>query len=380
MTWPVIILDGPCLNQTLSSICFDQFGRATNQEYHVCSNWSQGWVWALAHGHAQALFVRSGTMFTDWWAWHELVDTYPHQGIIAHIIFKSGEAVRLDDQCWFVNLSRFNAQDLQPQQLTLPLPIRSQQDIHDDYTPLWIKPGPESQQIHAKEFGQGLIAKQFSLGLPVVNWNQRSRQLKYFLYNSVVDLDMHKTYIDIAEGQLWILNNEPVSLAGLPRLVAPGSGLWWMLNIIYPATQHLQIVDISRTQIAFCQELWNTWNGIDYGTFVWNFVQAHNVQHCELDDPSLSQLQRLKLKSSKHFVGYVNEKFAGLAPADFATSWMHARTTKTVAFVNQDLIDWMLNNTTHDYDYVWCSNILNYKWTLLHHSPDDFKNFLSNLP
>ena len=29
MTWPVIVLNGPALNQTLSGIKFDKFGAAT---------------------------------------------------------------------------------------------------------------------------------------------------------------------------------------------------------------------------------------------------------------------------------------------------------------------------------------------------------------
>ena len=91
MSWPVIILDGPLRNQTLSGIQFDKHGATTKQEVFVCDNWTDGILWAKQHGHKSALFVKSGTMFTDWHQWKKLVDAYPHYGLIAHLILQANQ-------------------------------------------------------------------------------------------------------------------------------------------------------------------------------------------------------------------------------------------------------------------------------------------------
>jgi hypothetical protein len=69
MTWPIIVKRGPDLNQTLSGIQFDKFGNTTHQAIHICDNWVDGFLWAKEKQYAQALFVNSGTVVTDWQAY-----------------------------------------------------------------------------------------------------------------------------------------------------------------------------------------------------------------------------------------------------------------------------------------------------------------------
>jgi len=375
MSWPVIILDGPLRNQTLSGIQFDKHGAPTKQEVFICNNWADGFVWAKQHGHGSALFVKSGTMFTDWHQWKTLVDAYPHCGLIAHVIWHPGKQVCLDDQCWFMKFDKFDADDFTINKVSHYAPIRSDQNLHDDYTPLWIKPGDAVTEYIVTAFGQGLIAKQLQSNRAVVNWNNTARDLKFFLYDGVVDLTKFQDYKSIAENQLWIFNNEPITVVGQPQLVSPGSGLSWMLNVINDATQRLQIVDISRVQLDFCQQLWTTWDGIDYGNFVWNFIAQNKVKHYEVDNPTLTPLKRLQLKKQSTLVEYVNSRFAKYAGEHFISEWQHAQKTKVVEFCNDNLIDWVLKNDIGSYDNIWCSNILSYKWTMLHTTVDKYNSF-----
>ena len=111
MTWPVVILNGPELNQTLAGIKFDRFGTQTQQEIFVCETWQQGFAWAQNHGHAQALFVKSGTIILDWNQWKDLLDNYPHKGLIAHLIWHPGQSLRMDDQCRFMNIDQILLED-----------------------------------------------------------------------------------------------------------------------------------------------------------------------------------------------------------------------------------------------------------------------------
>jgi hypothetical protein len=40
----------------------------------------------------------------------------------------------LDDQCWFMNINKFEVDDFTVTKVNHPLPIRSDQNLHDDYT------------------------------------------------------------------------------------------------------------------------------------------------------------------------------------------------------------------------------------------------------
>ena len=176
-----------------------------------------------------------------------------------------------------------------------------------------------------------------------------------------------------------MFNNEPVVLVKKEKLVTPGSGLSWMLNIVELSTKSVQIVDISNYQIKFCQELWNSWNGENYGQFVWNFIQQNKIEHYQLDNPGLTQLDYLKLKNKSRFVEYVNNTFDRLVNDGFKLLWKQAKLFKTVTFIHGDLVKWVIDNDTTDFDNVWYSNILNYKWTLLHTTKDECIRFQAKI-
>ena len=379
MSWPVVILRGPNLNQTLATVQFDKLGTRTNQLIFVCNNWMDGFVWAKSNGHTQTLFIKSGTIIKDWDQWKELVDTYPHKGLIAHLIWHPGHAVYINDQCWFMDVDQFDLDDFICDTVTHPSPIRSEQNLHDDYTPLWIKAGDHTVTHPVTNFGQGLIAKQLQKNRAIVNWGQAARDLKLFLYSNPLDLDIFSDYKHIAEEQLWIFNNESIDVVKKQKLLSPGSGLYWILNIAHPATQEIQIVDISKTQITFCKSLWETWDGTDYGNFVWDFIKKHNLIHYELDEPNMRPLDRLKLKSKSRFVDYVNSKFKSMVDPTFVDVWNQAKHNKVVNFCNDNLITWVLDNDTDKYDSIWCSNILDYKWTLLHTTVEEYNNFQAKI-
>lgn len=374
MSWPVVILNGPDLNQTLSGIQFDKFGASTGQQIFICSDWVAGFTWARDNNFTRALFVKSGTMFKDWLKWKDLVNNYPHKGLIAHVIWYPGQNLYIDDQCWFMNIQEFDLDDFVCTTVTYPKPQRSNQNLHDDYTPLWVTPGETLTSHPVTEFGQGLIARQLKNNCSVVNWNNLARDIKFFLYKKL-DLEIFQDYKNIAENQLWVLNNEPINTVKKKTLLAPGSGLFWILNIVQSETQHIQIVDISKIQIKFGQALWNTWGGVDYGTFVWEFICQNKLAHYELDNANLTPLERLKFKNKKTFIEYVNDRFNTIVGPSFESVWTQAKRNKTVDFCNDNLITWALNSNIDKYDDIWCSNILNYKWTLLHTTVEEYENF-----
>ena len=321
------------------------------------------------------MFVDSGTVFIDWPEWKKLVDKYPHRGLIGHIIWRPGTHPYLDQQCWFMDIKKFKFNNRL--YVNYPKPIRSDRNIHDDYTPLWIKPGNEMVSHEVDNFGQELIADQFSYGLPVMNWNNESRQLKVFIYRDT-DVDaIFRQYVDLAESQLWILNNEPIKIMNTESLVCPGSGLFWILNIVSSKCRDIKIVDISETQTKFCKELWEHWDGTNYGEFTYEFIKKHHVKHYQLDRTDFTELEILKFKSSSKLIPYINDKFSQLVAEipNFSDAWNQAKIQKTVSIFRGNLVDWVLEKNS-DYDNLWISNILDYKWTLLHTNFDQSQKFL----
>lgn len=376
--WAVIIKRGDNLNITLSTIYFDKWGSGTKQEVIIVDDWVNGSNIAVQKGYKSALFVDSGTIFVDWPTWKSFLNNYPHKGLIAHIIQYPGKNPHLHPQCWFMNLN-LSLDDVND--LVYPTPLRSDENLHDDYTPLWLKPGSGINKHTATEFGQSLIAQQLSKSLPVVNWNNHARDLKKFIYDKV-DFAIFQDYINLAENQLWVFNNESILIVDKEKIVCPGSGLFWVLNIISPHTKCLQIVDISNIQVKFCRDLWEHWSGLDYGSFVVDFINRNNLKHYELDVANMSEIERLKLKSNSRLKEYVNNKFQsiinyfGFDQDKFQLNWNEAKTTKTLKIEKNNLVDWIVDkNSQNHYDYIWGSNVDKYKWTMLHNSENKIKQF-----
>lgn len=371
----VIVRRGPDLNATIGSILYDRFGQKTRQHVIECDTWVEGFRSAKINGYTNALFVDSGTVFVDWKQWLGLLENYPHQGLIGHIIWHPGQCPFLHEQCWYLDLDLFDETCLTDRVDSIPAADRSKKDLHDDYTPLYIKPGSGTPVMcKEKMFGQGLIAHQLARGLPVANWNNQMRDIKHYLYPQDQQtrqrwLDSQQSYMDLAQNQLWILNNEPINILNYETLLMPGAGLYWMINIIQPNVNKIHIVDISNRQIDFVQHLWNHWDGEKYGSFVAEYVKNNQLVNFEIDRADLSAIERLKLKSPARLETYVNERFDEILQSmeitEFAERWQHARLEKTIVCHRANLVDWVLDNDITDISAAWLSNILDYKWTKL---------------
>lgn len=368
-TYAIVIRKGKNFNLTLAGILFDKFGTKIEHDIVVCEDWITGFQTVKNKQYQCALFVDSGTVITDWNKFAELLANYPHQGLVAHLIWHQDKNLRLDQQCWYMELDSFELDDLLPSRVQHPMPLRSQKNIHDDYTPLWVRPDPSTEvEYEVDGFGQGLIAKQLASLRSIVNWNHTFRDFKFFCYaDQQLDmLDKFKDYIKLSENQFWVLNNEPIVPVNQTKLLMPGSGLAWVLNMIQPVVSQIQIVDISSTQIEFCHKLWHEWNGSDYGSFCWHFIKHKQLVNYELDRANLSPIQRLKLNSKSAFVDYVNRYFDSVMPADFPEQWNSARNSKQLFLTQDNIVTWTLQNDIEQYDAIWLSNILDYKWTMLH--------------
>jgi hypothetical protein len=359
-----VILDGTYKNLSLASIRFEKFGSLTKYPIIECTSWVEGFLKAQDYSHI--VFLSSGTVFTDIEKFINMLNNYPHQGLIGHITDNGNFS--LHPQCFLLETKLFTVDDFNVADYDVSV-IRSDKNIHHDYTPLWLRPGTEIKHYNGRDFGERLIAAQLSRGYIVVNWNNSIRQFKQYLYTSEqadAYIQSQQDYFDLAENQLWVLNNETIEAAPKHKhLVCPASGLFWMLNLINTKIESIDLVDISRPQLQLAKELLDKWDGVDYGTFVYDFIKRNQIVHYNLENPNLSKQERVLLLKRSVFVNRVNTIFAQHMPEDFSIRWQKDK-TKQIKFYNQDIIDF-LKTASGEFD-IWLSNILNYKYTMLKHS------------
>jgi len=384
----VIIKNGKLVNQTLSTVKFDRYGTPTNINLVICEGWREGFLKAKSLAGKFALFVDAGTVFLDIKKFLEQLAHYPHKGLIGHIVDPKDTTrfFNLDEQCFFLDLDLFHVDDFTIESFQAVLPQRSDTNLHDDYTPLWLKPGSgQWQSWPGTAFGEKLLSAQLARDI-VVNWNNTFRDNKKFLYNETSTQNWYTEqleYTALAESQLWVFNNEPIPLADKNRLITPASGLCWIKNLLTSPATIIDLIDISGPQLALAEQLWNTWDGINYGEFVFNFIKQNKIIHVNLDQPTMSDLDRIKLKSSKFFVETVNGIFSKQTTGivDFAKQWTEIKNTKQVTFTQEDMVKFLPRyvETATDEFNLWVSNILDYKYTLIKNTSEDYTKFTSAL-
>lgn len=380
----VIIKQGDYFNQTLSTIKFDRYGSPTGIKFITCESWVEGFEKARSMSNRFALFVNAGTVFSDINIFLEQLEQYPHKGLIGHIIDTKDKTrfFNLDEQCFFLDLNKFKQDDFRISSFLSKPPQRSDKNLHDDYTPLWLKPGINEEQLwNGTAFGERLLANQLSKDI-AVNWNMTSRDNKTFLY-SKDDLVRWQhdqlDYTDLAESQLWVFNNETIPKVNENILLTPASGLCWIKNLILSPVKKIELVDISNKQLALAEQLWLTWDGLNYGAFVFNFIQQNKIIHINLDQQNLNDIDRIKLKSSKFFIDTVNTIFERHTAdiVDFVGQWQEVKNKKQVSFTQDDMVKFLPEylETASDPFNLWVSNILDYKYTLIRNTKTEYDNF-----
>lgn len=388
--YAIVILKGKFFNFTYASVRFDRYGKQTKYPIIVCDDWKSGFDQAKKQSYDQVLFCDSGTVFKDINDFLKQIDNYPHQGLIGHIIDPlTKEFFSLHPQCFLLNTSKFSLDCFDDGQMETYDIIRSNKNIHDDYTPLWIRAGKNKIKINQTQFGQKLIATHLNNNLIVSNWHQKLRDNKIYLYREEVYdswMDLQQEYINIAEQQLWITNNEKLSFESSKHLISPASGLFWIMSAVIKSIDTITLVDISKSQVELARLLIDEWNGVNYGEFVLDFVRHKKLKHLQFDKP-LTELELLQLQKREHFCNHVNSlfhqqlKFCGITLADFQKKWNNIKKNIPINIINDNIISQVNSNnivlTVHS--TIWMSNILDYKYTWLKSSVDEIESFTNIL-
>jgi hypothetical protein len=384
--YAIIILKGKFFNFTYASVRFDQYGQQTDYPIIVCDDWRSGFDQAKQQNHKRVLFCDSGTVFKNINEFLKQIDNYPHQGLIGHIIdpLTENEYFSLHPQCFLLDLNKFSDDCFDNGEIDTYDIIRSNDNIHHNYTPLWIRAGENKIKMNQTKFGQKLIAQQLNNKSIVSNWHQKLRDNKIYLYRAEIYdswVALQQEYINIAEQQLWITNNQDLSFNDTTHLISPASGLFWIMSAVTRSIDKITLVDISKPQIELARSLIDTWDGINYSEFVFNFVKHGKLKHLQFDQP-VTPLEQLQLQKKEHFCQRVDNifqqqlKMHDLTDIEFQESWKKIKNIQ-INIINDNIVSQINSRNiilTSDCT-LWISNILDYKYTWLKSDLDEIDMF-----
>jgi len=384
--YAIVILQDKYFNFTYASTRFGKYGEPTNYPIIICQDWKEGFEQAKKQNYTHVLFCQSGTVFDDINEFFKQLDNYPHQGLVGHIIdpLIADEFFSLHPQCFFLELDKFSSDCFDDGKFETYGIVRSDKNIHDDYTPLWISADNNKIKKYQTKFGQKLIGTQLNNRRTVSNWHQTFRDNKVFLYRpEIYDqwVDLQQKYTDLAESQLWITNNQKLFFAGTKHLISPASGLYWIMSVVTQDNDKITLVDISKTQIELAQALISQWDGVNYSEFVFDFVKKKKLTHLQFEK-ALSPIERLKMQKKEYFCQRVDELFQeqlgylNLTQEDFQRGWNNV---KNISFdiINDNVIN-QVNSGLVKLDSkstIWLSTILDYKYTWIKSTIEEIDQF-----
>jgi len=109
--------------------------------------------------------------------------------IYGHILDRQEAYYELHHQCYLINLEKYNIlgqpavgqQTLGSTHMQIS-PVRTVENLHDDYTPLFISPGSSQTLYKHKMHGHNLISKGLMQGYQIVAFSENIRQYKKYYY------------------------------------------------------------------------------------------------------------------------------------------------------------------------------------------------------
>ena len=239
-----------------------------------------------------AVVLSTGTEFINGNSFFQevkkIIITNPDFFLIGHIPDRDDGYYELHDQCYIINLKKYK-------EIGCPMigdfayysshtqiqPIRAEENIHDDYTPIWIKPGYISKKYKHKWHGWNILSEALKNNLSVLVFSEEFRNNKKFYYpNYEPSFLQASSYLygkqQVASQTLFYpYNTETVKLidfAGpINQLVIQASGLQfidYLTTYGYDEQTVVRFVDYNLFALECMHEIVTQWSGENYIDFV----------------------------------------------------------------------------------------------------------------
>lgn len=249
-----------------------------------------------------AVILSTGLEFVNSYDWFDRLEDFCKQDffIAGHILDRKEFYYELHEQCYVVNLSTYKKLKL-PQvgsqsffdKHTQTMPLRSQENYHDDYTPLWIKPGINITEYQHRAHGWNLISTALSNNLPIRVFDQGLRDNKRYYYPNYASYHDQIGFLysrqEFCSGVAVYLNNSETLVkldldSPIQQLVVSASGLNWIHYLNQYGFDHntkVKFYDYSFLTLEYIKHLIENWNGINYESFA---KQYHKEKFSIIDE------------------------------------------------------------------------------------------------
>jgi len=222
----------------------------------------------------------------------KFIDQNKNFFLMGHIPDRDDGYYELHDQCYLINLEKYK-------ELGYPIvgefayysihyqvePQRSKENIHDDYTPVWVKPGNVLKEYKHKWHGWNILSRAFENNQPVIVFPEEFRSNKKFYYpNYEPSFIQASSYLygkqQIAAQTLFYPYNtekvKKINFKGpIRQLIVPSSGLQFIeyLNTHgYDETTVVRFVDYNLFALECMHAIVTAWDGNNYLDFVKNYA------------------------------------------------------------------------------------------------------------
>ncbi len=132
----------------------------------------------------------------------------PETMMFAHLLDRKNRGFGIHPQFFLINVKKWKEMGSPRFQLAseseaqLSRPERSPDNVHDDYTPLWLKPTQDEYRLRPKIFGWNIIDRAMKRGLSLENVPQDLRRFKCYPYPEENSAEVHSALDQIQDLKL----------------------------------------------------------------------------------------------------------------------------------------------------------------------------------
>lgn len=216
----------------------------------------------------------------------QFIKDQPNVQIIGHILDRKQKWYELHPQCFVLDLRAYRNAGSPYLGTALSSVFsktkieRSADNIHDDYTPLWIKKTPEKENYTSVCFGHNLLQEGLDRDWNIIAFPENLRASKYFLYPTQpnefpLKLFSAQEIADYSTNRFFLNNTESIEHLDFPGplddLIIPASGLL-AFGVLFLSGFNLNcrvnFFDCSPVSLRIMRKLINDWDGTNYVQFI----------------------------------------------------------------------------------------------------------------
>lgn len=208
--------------------------------------------------------------------------------IAGHILDRKEGYYELHEQCYVINLKKHKELELpeigemkRDSEHFTTEPIRSEENFHDDYTPLWIKPGNELKTYAHKWHGWNVIRTALDNKENIIVFDEDIRLSKkcYYAKHETDFIEnskqIYKKYNQSANRLFYPINTEElqtVHIAGnIKQLITPASGFNWLKYLDkhgWDTDTEVIFYDYNPNALYYMEQTIQKFSGGDYHQFL----------------------------------------------------------------------------------------------------------------